>query len=124
MLPLHLGVARITALVPLASWVALVAVIAWVAVIALVPLAALVALIPLIPLIMGLRLGQTQGCAGNAHQGEPADGSCDGVHEIPFYCRKRALRVSARTSVRGACARPCRTRSPVATLLPKTRRRR
>ena len=58
MLPLHLGVARITALVPLASWVALVAVIAWVAVIALVPLAALVALITV---ISGLRLGQPSG---------------------------------------------------------------
>lgn len=88
MLPLHLGVARITALIPLASWIALVTVIPLVAVIALGPFAALVALISV---ISGLRLGQPQGCAGNAHQSEPADGSCNGVHGIPFCCHKRAL---------------------------------
>ncbi len=89
MLPLHLGVARITALVPRASWIALFTVIPLVAVIALGPFAALIALITV---ISGLRLGQPQGCAGNARQSDPADGSCDGVHGIPFFCHKRALR--------------------------------
>jgi len=86
MLPLHLGVARITALIPLASWIALVAVIALIAPVTVFPLVALIAL------IAGLRLSQPQGCAGNTHQGEPADGSCNGVHGIPFCCHKRAPR--------------------------------
>lgn len=99
MLPLHLGVARITALIPLAPWVALATVIPLIALVTLVTLVALVALVPLaalvalITVIAGLRLGQPQGRADNAHQGEPADGSCNGgVHGIPFCCNKRALR--------------------------------